>query len=271
MTYLFMILAFVTGLFVQYLIILSIVLIHELGHFLMARLLGWRIEKLMLWFFGGVMVTDEHLSRPIYEEFLVVIAGPLQHVFIHIGLFYFGDLLLGEQLLTEAYQYNIWILLFNLIPIWPLDGGKCVQLGLTSLFPFKTAYQAMLIVSLCFIIGILIVGSLYMILTMSGIVLGIFLLQENIVEWKRRHYIFMRFLLNRSQSKQKSRKQIVEVEPSTSLYHVFTLFKRSSHYQLKIRQWDEAVIEENEALAFFFKGHTAQPTIRDMIYFKEMN
>src|SRR5699024_9582977 len=221
-------------------------------HFLMARLLGWRIEKLMLWFFGGVMVTDEHLSRPIYEEFLVVIAGPLQHVFIYIGLFYFGDLLLGEQLLTEAYQYNIWILLFNLIPIWPLDGGKCVQLGLTSLFPFKTAYQAMLIVSLCFIIGILIVGSLYMILTMSGIVLGI-------------------FLLNRSQSKQKSKKQIVEVEPSTSLYHVFTLFKRSSHYQLKIRQWDEAVIEENEALAFFFKGHTAQPTIRDMIYFKEMN
>src|SRR5699024_11929134 len=136
---------------------------------------GWRIEKLMVWCFGGVMVTDEHLRRTIYGEFLVVIAGPLQHVFIHIGLFYCGDLLLGEQLLTEAYQYNIWILLFNLIPIWPLDGGKCVQLGLTSFFPFKTAYQAMLIVSLCFIIGILIVCSLFMILTRRGRVIGIFL------------------------------------------------------------------------------------------------
>src|SRR5699024_9791416 len=156
-------------------IILSIVLIHELGHFLMARVLGWRIEKLMLWCLGGVMVTDEHLSRPIYEEFLVVIAGPLQHVVIHIGLCYFGDLLLGEQLLTESYHYDISILLLNFVPLWPLDVGKCVLLGLTSLFPFTTVYQVMLIVSLCFIIGILLVGSLYKILTMSGIVLGIFL------------------------------------------------------------------------------------------------
>jgi len=193
-----MILAFVTGLFVQYMLILSIVLIHEMGHFLIARLLGWRIRKVMLWFFGGVMETDEYLSRPIYEECLVVIAGPIQHVLIHIGLFYFGDIFLSEQLLTQAHQYNVGILLFNLLPIWPLDGGKLVQLGLSLLFPFKRAYQLILILSICVIVCLLFVGSLYIILTMSGLVLGLFLLQENFLEWKRRHYIFIRFLLNRN-------------------------------------------------------------------------
>src|SRR5699024_7314628 len=181
-TYLFMILAFVTVLFVQYMFILIIVLIHEMGIFLLVRLLGWRIRKVMFWFFGGVMETDEYLSRPIYEECLVVIAGPIQHVLIHIGLFYFGDIFLSEQLLTQAHQYNVGILLFNLLPIWPLDGGKLVQLGLSLLFPFKRAYQLILILSICVIVCLLFVGSLYIILTMSGLVLGLFLLQENFLE-----------------------------------------------------------------------------------------
>src|SRR5690625_6878376 len=68
-------------------IILAIVLFHELGHFLFARLFHWRIHSIMLWVFGGVMKTEEHGNKPIHEDALVTIAGPLQHIIIYVGLF----------------------------------------------------------------------------------------------------------------------------------------------------------------------------------------
>src|SRR5690625_7588673 len=79
----FMIISFLTGTFMELSIILAIVLFHELGHFLFARLFHWRIHSIMLWVFGGVMKTEEHGNKPIHEDALVTIAGPLQHIIIY--------------------------------------------------------------------------------------------------------------------------------------------------------------------------------------------
>lgn len=84
----FIIISVITGTFIDLSIILSIVFIHELGHFLMARHFKWRIRGIMLWVFGGVLDTDEHGNRSIKEEALVTVAGPFQHVIIHLLLFF---------------------------------------------------------------------------------------------------------------------------------------------------------------------------------------
>src|SRR5690625_4370948 len=84
--YIFIFLSFVTGTMTQLFILLSIVFIHELGHFFVANYFRWNIEKITIWVFGAVMVTSEYRVRRIHEDLLVTLAGPAQHVRIFVFL-----------------------------------------------------------------------------------------------------------------------------------------------------------------------------------------
>lgn len=130
--------ALIQGFIYEVLLLFVIVLIHELGHACTARSFGWRVRKIELLPFGGVAEMDEYGNRPIKEEALVILAGPLMNL-IMIGMAFFS-LYAGYWSEAFAYQfleYNLLILLFNLLPIWPLDGGKLMQLFLCLTFPYK--------------------------------------------------------------------------------------------------------------------------------------
>src|SRR5699024_8922415 len=123
----FIIISFVTGTFLQLFIILSIVLFHELGHYGAAKFFKWRIKVSMLWIFGCVMDTDELGNKPFHEDIIVTVVCPLQHLFIYLFLFIdsLGQIqLISTPIWDKVFLYNTLILLFNLLPIWPLDGGK---------------------------------------------------------------------------------------------------------------------------------------------------
>src|SRR5699024_2227308 len=133
----FIIISFVTGTFVELTVILAIVLFHEMGHFTMATYYNWRIRKVMLWVFGGVMDTDEHGNKPLYEEILVIIAGPLQHIVIYALILCLSlSSLLSPSLIELLVFYNTVLFVFNLLPIWPLDGGKLLFAILSIFMPF---------------------------------------------------------------------------------------------------------------------------------------
>ncbi len=78
----------------------------------------------MVWPFGGVMETDDFYNRPSKEEFWVVIAGPLQHIWIYIVLLVMDGYHVEHVFLDQLWIVNTVILLFNLLPVLPLDGGK---------------------------------------------------------------------------------------------------------------------------------------------------
>ena len=133
----FLLIAFITGTFIEIFTIISIVFFHELGHFFAARFFNWRVLHIKLWIFGGVLQTEEHSFRPLIEQAIVALAGPFQHVYIYIAIFlcsYFQ--LLPSYLLQVIFMYNTIILLFNLLPIWPLDGGKLLFILLSLLLPY---------------------------------------------------------------------------------------------------------------------------------------
>ena len=77
-----MALAILTAHFIELSIFLFIVFIHELGHALAASFFSWRIKRISLLPFGGVAEMDEHGNRPLKEEAIVTLAGPLQHVWM---------------------------------------------------------------------------------------------------------------------------------------------------------------------------------------------
>ncbi len=118
-------LSIATAHFLEVVLLIGIIFIHEMGHAAAASFFSWRIKKITLLPFGGVAEMEEHGNRPLKEEAIVVLAGPLQHVWM-VALAYvlFSLSLIPEDLYQLIYSYNLMIFLFNLFPVWPLDGGK---------------------------------------------------------------------------------------------------------------------------------------------------
>jgi Zn-dependent protease len=104
------------------------ILAHELGHGLVYRL--YRVESsLALIAFGGLAIPDGGVSR--WRQIAVSLAGPGIQLVI-VGLLYVSHLSTGwaatNDYTAAAYLFlsgiNLWWAMFNLLPVWPLDGGR---------------------------------------------------------------------------------------------------------------------------------------------------
>ena len=77
----------ITGHFKMFVMILTIIFIHEFGHILMAYILKWKIVKVNILPLGAVTIFDVDINKPIWEEFLIALMGP--HVQIVFTCFVF--------------------------------------------------------------------------------------------------------------------------------------------------------------------------------------
>ena len=106
------------------------VLVHELAHAVVAQSRGMRVNSITLFIFGGVASIKDEARRPI-DEFLVAIVGPIAS--FAIALFFFLLSGLGESsgalfgLAWYLSRANLILALFNLIPGFPLDGGRVLR------------------------------------------------------------------------------------------------------------------------------------------------
>lgn len=109
------------------------IVFHELWHSLIARRLGLPMRGITLFIFGGVAEMTEEPSSPKVEFFMAV-AGPISSVVLGLGLFgivFLGDSLGWPQSVTGVINYlallNLILAGFNLIPAFPLDGGRVLR------------------------------------------------------------------------------------------------------------------------------------------------
>lgn len=270
----FIIISFLTGTFVELFIILSIVLIHELGHYAMATFFNWRIQHIVLWIFGGVMKTEEHGHTSIKEEICVTIAGPFQHILIYMTTFAIAGWggavtpILPPSITDLIFYYNTVILLFNLIPIWPLDGGKLLFSSLSLLKPYRQAYNVTIIFSIIASIALLMMPLFVTSFTLSSFFIFIFLLMENRTEWKHRYYVFIRFLLKRYEGKTPIRQiEPLQVSYRSSLMDVFSNFRRDKKHPIYVdfpgRQRE--LIDESDCLRSYFYEKKHKQTVGELI------
>src|ERR1700751_2371309 len=119
----------------EYLALFLIVMLHEFGHALACRQVGGRANQIVLWPFGGVAYVDPP-QRP-GATLWAIAAGPLVNVVllpVLTGFFVLGRSMGWGHAVPNAYHllYNVcWInaalLVFNLMPIYPLDGGQILR------------------------------------------------------------------------------------------------------------------------------------------------
>lgn len=258
---LFIVLSLFTGTFVHLFILFTIILIHELGHYVMASRYHWQIQSIVLWVFGGVMHTTEASNRPVKEDIVVTIAGPLQHIWMFAVIYgcTFIDAV-PTSVLQTAFYYNWLLLVFNLLPIYPLDGGKLLFYILSLFLPFKKAHQYTYRFSISACILLFLSLILYP-FTLSAFLLLIFLIWENYREWKQHPYIFMRFLLHRAEG---TKVEALDVTPTYKLMDVFSLFKRNCYHFIQLTDSNQT-LSETEALDYYFKKQRVQETLHQII------
>ena len=105
------------------------VLLHELSHSLVAKARNIRVESITLFFFGGVAGITKEKMKPS-SEFLMAIAGPIFSLLL-AGIFFLIFKLNGNIIWTAItfylYQLNLILAIFNMVPGYPLDGGRALR------------------------------------------------------------------------------------------------------------------------------------------------
>jgi len=106
------------------------VALHELGHSWVAIRKGCQVREIMLLPIGGVAKMSHIPSRPM-DEFLVAAAGPLVSFLLAVA--FFLPYLLGvfSILLINLAWINLMLCLFNLLPSFPMDGGRIFRAFMT--------------------------------------------------------------------------------------------------------------------------------------------
>ncbi|MBU4199805.1 MAG: site-2 protease family protein [Verrucomicrobia bacterium] len=167
----------------EYLALFGIVLLHEFGHALACRQVGGRSDRIMLWPLGGVAYVNPP-QRPGATLWSIA-AGPLVNVILAPALLALS-LLMRSLELADAWPnahtllrtvtiLNFVLLIFNLLPIYPLDGGQILRSLLW--FLLGRAHSLLVASIIGFLgVGVMILAAVFLQSIWFGILAGFVLL-----------------------------------------------------------------------------------------------
>ena len=228
LTYITALIFILIGYFKFYLYFMLVLLIHELGHITMALIFRWNIKQIVFLPLGVLLKFEDNLNKPLIEEFIISISGIIFQL-IFIIMIHNNYLVLSSNI----------ILIFNMLPIYPLDGSKVINILINIINNFKTSYFLTLLISFITIILLIFLSiinkSLIIILSFIPLLLNLIDLIVN------RDNIFIKFLLERYlyNFKFKKNKYINDIK----------YMKRDYHHYLVV---ENKIIEEKEYLKDYF-------------------
>ena len=196
--FLFLILFYFTKQIETYVMIIIFAIIHELGHLIAGLVMGMRPEKMELKPYGvsiSFKLTPKDYNKKIMrgnllevKKIFVAISGPLMNLLIIFVAINFEVDLFSNLMIIYA---NLLLILFNLLPIYPLDGGRILKGILHMLFGKRNSEKYTNYFSFIILILVTFIASIgvYYMENISIFLITIFLwilyLKEDIVYMKK--------------------------------------------------------------------------------------
>lgn len=202
--------------------VLAALAIHEISHLLTSNLLGYQVYELKLTIFGGCLAVDPLFGANPNAEMVIAVAGPSANFLMALGVVYLDFLGFHHDYLEYWRQLNLSIGLVNLLPAYPLDGGRIIHAWLAKTMGLKTAARVSLGITLGVGLILLISGGLRLFFKTGGftfLMVGFFVLAQF---WFGRFPEFNVWKILRQKQKKLSQNgfidaRLVRVEPGTPL------------------------------------------------------
>ena len=192
-TYITMLISFLSGYFQYIYILLLIIFIHEFGHFFISNLINIKANKIIIYPFGGLTIYDSDLNLNTNKELISLLGGiTFQLLFYFLVVIIHNNNLMTHNVFNIIKRINIILISFNFLLILTLDVGRLLNILLDKIFPYKLSNKLTLIVSILFL-GLFIMYKR----TILSILLFVFLLKEIILEINNIDNKYMTFLFER--------------------------------------------------------------------------
>lgn len=205
---------------------LLIIFAHEMGHIITIKLLGYKIRSIIIYPIGGIIKTDININIPSNKLFLISISGILMQLFL------FMIIPKGINNYNIFNMINRLLIIYNLLPIYPLDGFK-ISLSIVERFlPYSISIKLFYFVS---------ITSVFLLFVQTKSVINfIYLYYINIFFIMNYKYYIHKFLLERYLYGNSNRK----VKYVNNLNNIF----KTRYNYIK---YDNIYIGEIDALSYF--------------------
>ena len=179
-----------TGRIFVFLIYTITAVVHELGHSFAATRRGYRLNSIVLMPFGAVISGDDELS--VRDQTAIALAGPLTNVCVGLLFVAFWWLFPETYAFTDVVaEANFAIAAVNLLPVFPLDGGRVLYSFLAVRFSQKTAKKVCAAVGAVSALGLLalFIASLFYTINLSFLFFSLFILFGAFAGKKKNAYV----------------------------------------------------------------------------------
>lgn len=182
----FLIIIILTGNFNYFIPYFLLLFFHEISHAVTGIILGYKLERIIFYPLGGVTIINYPVNIPLFSELLIVIAGPLMQILVYL-------------ILKEYYPfiklYHYTLLVFNLLPIYPLDGGKILSIICGYYYSFIKSFNITFIISVIMVFFL----TIYAVTNFNlNLVLMIILIISKLINlYRNKFIIYEHFLLER--------------------------------------------------------------------------
>ncbi len=225
-----------TGNFRKMFLFTILIFIHELGHYLTAYFFKWKVNRIVLYPYGGCSYFEVDVNTSNLQEFFVLIMGPIFQIFFTYLMSFF----LREIDYHFLFSASKILLIFNLFPIYPLDGGKLLFIVFNLIFPYFISLKITFYSSLIFYFFILILS----LTRMNSIFWFLLLLSLFFRFWeeqKKGYYLYQKFLLERYMNEYQFQKNKIITSPYS--------MKKGYHHTFVVKK---ELIPEKEYLSKYF-------------------
>lgn len=217
------------------LIYLVVVTLHEFAHSFVAKKLGYKLDKMVLMPYGVCLNYKTNSFTPS-DEIMIAISGPLVNFFLSILCF--ASWWIFPECMPFTYIFcmaNVVMFVFNLLPCFPLDGGRVLAGLLTKKFERKIAIKITVIFNICFsliLILTFIIGMFFNVFNMNLLIISMFLIVGILEPNSNTSYNYLSININRRSLINKGKQ--IKFTLVNSNERIYKIMAKMSKYKFNI-------------------------------------